>query len=205
MLRVYMWAIVGAACVGLIFSSNSLFQGTMQGVILFIINLRYSLNQIQGRVFKISCFCAAVLSGISIILYQHSINSVILLWIYFSAINKFGNEFEARISSFCRYSLLLGYLYSATLLFASLYYDNNTLQGYGLIGIVLIMSALCFFYVNQEERDIEKASIAICIILGLLIGRFAQSTICLWPTVVLSSTWVIYDITFYLRNMDRVS
>ena len=208
MLRFYMWTVLGASCSVLFLLNNLLLQGLMQGSMLFALNLRFSLNLIEGRVFQISVFLETLLAGASALLYLFSPVYLAIFWIYFCSINKFGIESRERAGAYGKLSLFLGYLSSVILLLSSEYYHNDNLAGYGFIGILLNMLLLCTIYSCKDQngtRDLEKASIAFCIGSGIVLSRFFGSRICLVPTLVVALGWLVVDMIIYVRNMRGVS
>jgi hypothetical protein len=189
-------AVVCTCSVSIMSINFKLLQGILLGIAMFIIDFQYNLQYIHGGSFIVGCIYEIILVSVSTIAFYCNADSVLLIWICFSSINKFGIESPNRVSLLSKYYLLFGY--SSSLVLFSLYvcYEHDLLFRYGLIALLVNMIVLALVFSSKEDqvpRDFDRLYLVLSIAINIIFCLVFKSKFALIPVAGVFLLQLLYD------------
>lgn len=203
MRRVLLWAGVAGCSGGIFYFKDNYLDAYFQGILLFIINYKFTLNKLQGRLYRVALVLELCLSLGSIYIYMCSQTLSFIFWVYFCSVNKFAVENPDILDFSAKCMIYLLYASSAVILGLYMHYKNDILLRYGLIGAFLNMDLVCcnLIYKARESRfDLKRFSIAFSFGLGLLIAMIDPSRKVVLPAILVSLGCLFFDIYKFIKN-----
>ncbi|OMJ66965.1 hypothetical protein SteCoe_36016 [Stentor coeruleus] len=203
MRRILLWAGVAGCSGGIFYFKDEYLDAYFQGALLFIINYKFTLNKLQGRLYRVALILELFLSLVSIYIYMCNQTLSFIFWVYFCSVNKFAVENPDILDFSAKCMIYLLYASSAVILGLYMHYKNDILLRYGLIGAFLNMDLVCcnlIYKAREGQFDLKRFSIAFSFGLGLLIAMIDPSRKVVLPAILVTLGCFFYDIYKYIKN-----